>query len=198
MRRSMYILFVIVALFAGIETWTTVSSKDTPQQPYEVVERRGALELRRYPEALSAAVSGPGGTWREVSNTGFRTLAGYIFGGNEREQRIAMTAPVHMEVSAERSTMRFIMPQGHTMEGLPRPDDPAVRLERLPEEVVAVLRFGGFADDGRIARESQRLMEQVHAAGLEPDGPVRFLGYDPPWRVAARRNEVVVRLRWKG
>lgn len=106
-----------------------------------------------------------------------------------------MTAPVHMEMGADSSRMRFVMPAGMTMDSLPTPNDPAVRLERMPEEVVAVLRFGGFADDAKIAEHSKRLLKEVAAAGLEPVGPVRFLGYDPPWQLVARRNEVVVRLR---
>ena len=108
-----------------------------------------------------------------------------------------MTAPVHMEMGADSSRMRFVMPEGLTMDSLPAPDDPDVRLERVPEEVVAVLRFGGFANDERIAERTEELLSLVEAAGLEAAGPVRFMGYDPPWQLVARRNEVVVALRWQ-
>lgn len=190
----MIILAGAVVLFIGAQVWTTISTRSTPQQPYAVLRSIDDLEVRSYPEALAARVERPAGTYREVANPGFRSLAGYIFGGNEEGTKIAMTAPVHMELGAERSTMRFIMPEEHDMESLPLPADTAVHLERLPEEVVAVLRFGGFANEERIQEASARLLEQVQAAGLEADGPVRFLGYDPPWQLVARRNEVVVRL----
>lgn len=196
MRIIMYILIGLAVVFVGLQAYTTISTKGTPQQPYTVLRTIGDLEVRRYPEALSATVVKAGTTYKEVSSSGFRSLAGYIFGGNEGEQKIAMTAPVHMEMGADSSRMRFVMPEGLDWNNMPTPDDPSVKLERLPEEVVAALRFGGFANDEVIQERSGQLMEAVSKAGLEPLGPVRFLGYDPPWQLVSRRNEVVVAVRW--
>ena len=195
-RKAMYVLIGLVVAFVGVQAYTTMSTKGTPQQPYTVLKTIGDLEVRRYPEALTASVLKPGTTYKEVSNSGFRSLAGYIFGGNAEDMKIAMTAPVHMEMGADSSRMRFVMPEGLTMDSLPAPKDPNVKLERVPEEVLAVLRFGGFADDKKIAARAEELLQQVQAAGLEAIGPVRFLGYDPPWQLVARRNEVVVAVRW--
>lgn len=195
-RKAMYVLIGLVVAFVGVQAYTTMSTKGTPQQPYTVLKTIGDLEVRRYPEALTASVLKPGTTYKEVSNSGFRSLAGYIFGGNAQEKKIAMTAPVHMEMGADSSRMSFVMPADLTMDSLPRPNDPNVRLQRVPEEVVAALRFGGFSNDEKIAARAAELLEQVRAAGLEPIGPVRFLGYDPPWQLMARRNEVVVAVRW--
>ncbi|MBK8341585.1 MAG: heme-binding protein [Flavobacteriales bacterium] len=195
-RKAMYVLIGLVLAFVGVQTYTIMSTKGTPQQPYTVLKTIGDLEVRRYPEALTASVLKPGTTYKEVSNSGFRSLAGYIFGGNAEEKKIAMTAPVHMEMGADSSRMRFVMPEGLTMDSLPRPNDPNVRLERVAEEVVAVLRFGGFSSDEKIGEWTEKLMQQLEAAGLQPTGPVRFLGYDPPWQLVARRNEVVVPVNW--
>jgi hypothetical protein len=195
MRKAMVVIAGMLLILVGTQVWSTLITKGTPQQPYTVLRSIGELEIRHYPEAIAATVVPQAATYRDVANPGFRTLAGYIFGGNADGTKIAMTAPVHMELGAERSTMRFIMPEEHNMESLPLPADTTVHLERLPEEVVAALRFGGFADEERIARESERLIDLLRAAGLEPIGAVRFLGYDPPWQLVARRNEVVVRLR---
>ena len=196
MRKVMYIIGGIVFLFIAFQSYTTMSTKGTPQQPYSVLKTIGDMEVRRYPEALTATVLRPGGTYKEISNAGFRSLAGYIFGGNEGGKKIAMTAPVHMELGADSSRMSFVMPADLTMESLPRPNDPDVRLHRVPEEVVAVLRFSGFSKDEKIAAKAAELLQQVSAAGLEAIGPVRYLGYDPPWQLLGRRNEVVVEVRW--
>jgi hypothetical protein len=196
MRILMYILIGIAVVFVGLQTYTTISTKGTPQQAYTVLKKIGDLEVRRYPEALTATVVQSAETYKETSSSGFRTLAGYIFGGNEAEQKIAMTAPVHMEMGADSSRMRFVMPDGMDWNNMPTPNDPNVKLERLPEEVLVALRFGGFADDHVIAEQSERLLVMLAEAGLEPIGPVRFLGYDPPWQLVARRNEVVVSVRW--
>lgn len=195
-RKAMYVLLGLVLAFVGVQAYTTMSTKGTPQQPYTVLRTIGDLEVRLYPEALTASVLRPGSTYKEVSNSGFRSLAGYIFGANAEEKKIAMTAPVHMELGADSSRMRFVMPEGLTMDSLPAPNDPNVKLERVPEEVVAVLRFGGFSSDAKIAEHSAQLLQQVKAAGLEPIGPFRFMGYDPPWQLVARRNEVMVAVRW--
>ena len=195
-RKAMYVLIGLVVAFVGVQAYTTMSTKGTPQQPYTVLKTIGDLEVRRYPEALTASVLKPGTTYKEVSNSGFRSLAGYIFGGNAEDMKIAMAAPVHMEMGTDSSRMRFVMPEGLTMDSLPAPNDPNVKLERVPEEVLAVLRFGGFADDKKIAARAEELLQQVQAEGLEAIGPVRFLGYDPPWQCVARRNEVVVAVRW--
>lgn len=196
MRKAMYIVAGLVLVFVGFQVYTTMSTKGTPQQPYAVLKTIGGMEIRRYPEALTATVLRPGGTYKEISNSGFRSLAGYIFGGNEGGKKIAMTAPVHMEMGADSSRMRFVMPADLTMDSLPRPNDPNVQLQRVPEEVVAVLRFGGFSDDTKIEAHAAELLQQVQAAGLEAIGLVRFFGYDPPWQLVARRNEVVVAVRW--
>jgi hypothetical protein len=195
-RMLMYIVVGLVVVFVGLQAWTTMSTKGTPQQPYTVLATSGDVEIRHYPEALSAFVVRSGGAYRDVANTGFRSLAGYIFGGNAEGRQIAMTAPVHMEMGADSSRMRFIMPEGLTMDSLPTPNDPGVKLERMPAETVAVLQFGGFANDEAIAKHAQELLEQVKAAGVEPLGAVRFLGYDPPWQLAGRRNEVIVAVKW--
>ena len=196
-RKAMYVLIGLIVAFVGVQAYTTMSTKGTPQQPYTVLKTIGDLEVRRYPEALTASVLKPGTTYKEVSNSGFRSLAGYIFGGNAEEKKIAMTAPVHMEVGADSSRMRFVMPEGLTMDSLPTPNDPNVKLERVPEEVLAVLRFGGFSSDEKIALHAEILLGQVNAAGLQTIGAVRYLGYDPPWQLVARRNEVVVAVRWE-
>lgn len=195
-RTIMYIVIGLVVAFVGLQAWTTMSTKGTPQQPYTVLATMGGLEVRHYPEALSASVVRSGSAYRDVANNSFRSLAGYIFGGNAEGRQIAMTAPVHMEMGADSSRMRFIMPEGLTMDSMPAPNDPGVKLERMPAETLAVLRFGGFAKDEAIAQRSKELMDMVREAGLETRGPVRFLGYDPPWQLVARRNEVVVAVKW--
>ncbi|WKZ65056.1 MAG: heme-binding protein [Flavobacteriales bacterium] len=196
MRKLMYIVIGAVVLFAGLQAWTVAGTKRTPQQPYTVLRTIGALEVRHYPAALAAETVRPGGTYKQVANPSFRTLAGYIFGGNADGASIAMTAPVHMQLDPDSARMRFIMPEGLSMDSLPAPNDRAVQLRNVPEEVVAVLRFGGFADEARITGMTGELLRSTAAAGLVPIGPARFLGYDPPWQLVARRNEVAVPVSW--
>ena len=195
-KWTMYILMGIAVLFIGFEAYTTVSTNLTQQQPYTVLRSTEDLEIRRYPEALIATVVRPGGAYSQVSNSGFRQLAGYIFGGNEGGQKIAMTAPVHMELGTDSARMSFVMPEELSMDSLPRPNDPDVRLQKAPEEVVAALRFGGFTSEEKIQEYSAQLLEELVRQGLTAIGPVRYLGYNPPWQLVGRRNEVIVAIAW--
>ena len=78
-------------------------------------------------------------------DNGFRTVAGYIFGGNQAQQKIAMTAPVIMNMSDSNASMSFVMPSQYQMEELPTPNSNKVQITQQAALVLAVIRFGGFA-----------------------------------------------------
>jgi len=157
----------------------------------------GDLEIRYYPSATLATVSSSARNYREVSYTGFRRIAGYIFGGNEAGQKIAMTSPVHMDISEQGSSMSFVMPSAYAMDDLPKPNDPGVRLVQSKEEYVAVIRFSGFASDAAIRQQIDRLSALLQEKKIQPTGNFRYLGYDPPSQILDRRNEVIVQIDWK-
>jgi len=74
----------------------TVPAMALEKPRYTVVQEQDGLEVREYQPYLVAEteVTGPRD---EAGNQGFRRLAGYIFGRNRGEKRIAMTAPVTQE-----------------------------------------------------------------------------------------------------
>jgi hypothetical protein len=61
---------------------------------YEVLQRAGSLELRRYRPYLTASVKARASGYNEAAYAGFGMLADYIFGNNAEKGSIAMTAPV--------------------------------------------------------------------------------------------------------
>lgn len=79
---------------------------ETLEEPRYVASlEEGPFALRRYEPHVVASVLVEGDR-DEASNAGFRVLAGYIFGKNRGEARIAMTAPVSAEpVSSGGSTV---------------------------------------------------------------------------------------------
>ena len=184
----------------------------TEEPRFETVETIGAVEIRRYAPRIAAQTTVPG-TEEAARNEGFRRLAGYIFGGNARRDRIAMTAPV-AQAPGERIAMtapvaqagdalgwqiRFFMPARYTLDTLPLPDDGRVVLAVVPEETVAVLRFSGLPRGDAVARNTAALTAALGASAWMPAGPVEAWFYDPPWTVPAlRRNEVVVPVARRG
>jgi len=164
----------------------------TPQQPYQKIGSQGTLEFRYYPESVMATVNDPDTTYRGSSGKNFRALAGYIFGGNEKSQKIAMTAPVHMNWDNGGSSMSFVMPDGYNLNNLPAPSTASVKLHKTEEEYVAVIRFGGYASDKKIAEKQKELDELLKKEGIEHLNNFRFLGYNAPWDFLFRRNEIIV------
>jgi hypothetical protein len=180
------------------------------EQPrYVVLERSGPVEVRRY-EPRIAAETTVAGDPLAARNEGFRRIAGYIFGGNQKRtgiamtspvaqgasQEIAMTSPVAQEMSGAGWKVQFFMPSRYALQDLPSPNDPSVNLVSLPPQTFAVLRFSGSRDPRAVERRQGQLIAQVAAKGWSQLGePVAWF-YDPPWTLPfARRNEVAVEVR---
>lgn len=172
------------------------SNTQTEHQPYTLVQQFPGFEVRYYPEALMARVYSGATTYREITSPGFRTLAGYIFGSNDGGKKIAMTAPVHVEMHEQGTSMAFVMPAHYDMEDLPGPDNPAVKLERSQPGYVAAITFGGYASDEKITEQRDLLKEHLRKNKLKWVGNFRFLGYNSPYKVWNRRNEIVVNIIW--
>ena len=166
------------------------------------------VEIRQYGSRIAAETTVTGDKQKAL-NTGFRRLAGYIFGGNHRDTEIAMTAPVSQQSAKESIamtapvsqtgsaedgwTVRFFMPSKWSMETLPEPDDENVRLVTVPPQTVAVLTFTGDRSAAAVAARTEELRTTLRDNGIEPVGETTAWFYDPPWTLPfRRRNEVVV------
>ena len=167
------------------------------KQKYRLVKSEKEYEIRHYPSAMLATVYSSAKSYRQMSTPGFRTLSGFIFGGNESSTKIAMTAPVHMDINDTLSTMSFVMPSRYDEQSLPRPNDSRVKLEKSQEEYVAVLKFGGYANDKKIAHYSGKLRTALEKKGISYSGNFRFLGYNPPYQFIGRKNEIIVSVKWQ-
>ncbi len=194
--------FAILLLLAG----NTVMATEEPE--FTVVIDDGAFQVRQYP-ALLVAETRVGGDRKDASAEGFRILAGYIFGGNTRRQKIAMTAPVLQSPPASENIamtapvsqtavgndwiIRFTMPSGYTMETLPKPDDPRVELGLTPAVRMAVVRFSGWASDQDFKRKLAELEQWMAKRRIKATGPASLAQYNAPWTLGPlRRNEVMV------
>ena len=175
---------------------TTIMASSIEKQKYRLVESEKEYEIRHYPSAMMATIYSSAKTYRQISTPGFRALAGFIFGGNESNTRIAMTSPVHMDINESESAMSFVMPSKYDEQSLPRPKDSRVKLEKSQAEYVAVLKFGGYASDEKIARYSEKLRKALEEKGISYSGNFRFLGYNPPYQFIGRKNEIIVSVKW--
>ena len=74
---------------------------------YTLVEKFGPVEIRRYEPTIQAVTRLK---HNGQTSSGFQRLAGYIFGGNQTSESIAMTAPVQETLGVMEPEMAFTMP----------------------------------------------------------------------------------------
>jgi len=176
---------------------------------YAVVRQYDGFEIREYAPYLVAEVVVPGPS-EEAGNRGFRILAGYIFGKNKGERRISMTAPVAQApapVKIEMTTpvtqaaadggyvVQFTMPGEYTLETLPEPLDPQVKLKEVSGGRFAVIRYSGTWSERNYREHLEKLERGVEAAGLRTTGSPIYSRYNAPfvpWFM--RRNEIWLKL----
>jgi len=189
-----------------------IRTSETPK--YEVLQSEGNKEIRSYPSYI-AAKTVVKGEFKEVQNEAFRILAGYIFGDNEKKQKLSMTAPVVQEkpghqklamtapvvqsATEEGWVMSFVMPSEYKMSDLPTPNDKRVVLEDVPAKTIGVIRFSGFWTASTNQEKAKELKEWLVAIGkYEIAAEPGFAGYDPPWTLPfLRRNEMMYELKIK-
>jgi effector-binding domain-containing protein len=205
-RYGLIAMLAVVVLGGGL-AGTIMSLVEQPA--YTVVQSFGDVEVRDYPAMIVAEVE-VAGERKPAINAGFRLIADYIFGNNspatkipmtapvtqQAGEEIAMTAPVSQQSVGELWTVRFVMPSRYSLEALPKPNNPSVKLVPLPAERFAAIRFSGLADDEALARYKQRLLNRISEERLTAEGEAIMSFYNPPWTLPfLRRNEIMVKLK---
>jgi hypothetical protein len=197
MKTIIVVAAIAVFIIVLFQSYTIMSANKTEEQKYTVIMKDKELEIRYYPSATVATIYSDAKTYKDLSGPGFRKLAGYIFGGNETNTSISMTSPVHMYINDSVSSMSFVMPSSYNEENLPKPNDPDVLIQKTADDYVAVIRFGGFASDEDLLFYSDKLHDILEEKGITSNGNARFLGYNPPFQLLDRRNEIIVSVDWK-
>ena len=195
MKMALNIIAIIIVLLISSQIYLIMAK--TEMQPYEVLKTEKEFEIRRYPSATMATIIMDAKSYKELSSSGFKKLASFIFGGNQSNKNIAMTSPVHMDINQSKSSMSFVMPAEYTKDNLPKPNDSTISIEKTSEEYVAAIAFGGYANDEEIKKYSIKLENALKEKGIEYYGNFRFLGYNAPFQVVDRKNEIIVSVRWK-
>jgi len=182
----------------------------TEQQRYDVVKNDGTYEIRRYHTCVVAEFT----TVSEFDNAGsaaFRPLFNYITGSNHTAGKIAMTSPVIQEAALQipltepryetmgttTYTVSFVMPgEYRRVEELPTPNDSAVKLRVIPEQLVIVDKFSGRWSESLYNERLAKLTSAARLLDYQVVGPARFARFNPPitpWFL--RRNEIQIPVR---
>jgi len=183
----------------------------TEEPKFTLLEKDQSFELRLYEPKILAEVL-VSGTMREASSKGFKLIADFIFGNNiatsGKSEKISMTAPVLIEPHAEKISMtapvnveqsgagwkvNFVMPSQYTLETLPKPNNPLVKIKPIPAKKFAVIQFSGLVDEEKMAKNVTVLEQWISTKQLKALGNAELARYNPPWTLPfLRRNEVMI------
>jgi hypothetical protein len=203
--KSPAVLAAFVFFFTG-----TLMAGEEPK--YTVESKTDVYEVRRYAPMLVAETTVQA-EFDDAGNEAFRILAGFIFGKNrsqekiamtapvksqpnaqaDRSEKIAMTAPVTSESTADGFTYQFMMPSKYTRETLPVPEDDRVEIKEIPERTFAVLRYSGTWSQARYNEHRDKLLAALQQDGVRVTGEPIWSRYDAPFKPwFLRRNEIWV------
>ena len=193
MKIALIIVGVIVLAFIITQLFAMSTQRNIETYPYVSVKKYDAFEIRKYEATLFTSVQLNTKTYKDASSKGFSILAGYIFGGNKENEKIAMTSPVAMSLD-DNMTMMFMVPKKFKKETLPTPNQSEIKFKEEPAKTVAAITFGGWASDERIAGYKSKLIVALKNEGIAYSNRFYFLGYNPPFEVINRKNEIIVEL----
>jgi len=208
---SMKLIFVaFMLLFSGEAAFAFEQPK------YEIVKIYKSFELRRYAPYIVAETV-VSGNFDDAGNKAFRILFKYISGNNLKKTEIPMTAPVNqtpvteigekIEMTApveqtphvknsDTYVFSFIMPSKYTLETLPLPADPRVKLRQGKSRLLAARTYSGTWSEKLYRENEAALLEEVKAAGLTTVGEPIFARYNSPFTLwFLRKNEVLVEVK---
>ena len=162
---------------------------------FKLLERIDNIEIRQYDETIVAKISISIDQDKSDNNM-FRTLASYIFGNNQENKNIPMTAPVTTFKNNDSYEMLFYMLDSNSIDDLPDPINNNISFEKFNLDKCAVISFSWFVYDKKILKYQRKLKNYLDKNSLVQDSPFMLNRYDPPWRLPfLRRNEILVKIK---
>ena len=209
---------VTAALLLGL-LWTN-SPMATEEPKFESLLKEENFEVRRY-VPLIVAETIVDGDMDSASSRGFRLIADYIFGNNQKagiamsapvvveaeaaSEKIAMTTPVSIEAQnpesnamagAKRWRVHFVMPSQYSLASLPKPLNPLVTLREVPAKTFATLTYSGLNTEASVQEKTDQLASWIKSKNTETIGKPQLARYNPPWTLPFwRRNEILQEIR---
>lgn len=173
----------------------------TEQVNFTLLEKIGAVEVRRYPRVVLATVTGMS------DNGSFSLLFDYIQGNNRSRRKVPMTAPVissagHSEripmtapVVSTSGSFSFVLPSEYTGQNAPEPVDSRVVIQEIPERTVAVIVFRGTARERQLVERTNELLDFLASRSIKAVGRPFLMRYNPPFIPGVfRHNELGVEI----
>lgn len=169
------------------------------------------VQLRQYSPYLVAEVTVESDNLREALSSGFKQVAGFIFGDNvsahssEAEkiamtspvtaeqqkgtskassEKVAMTSPVTAEMEGGKYVVSFVMPSKYTKDTLPKPNNENVKIKAVPERTFATFAWrGGSPSEEEVQQKKDKLalILKEHDITVKDASSTHLWQYYPPF-----------------
>ena len=180
-------LFLLITLVMTTSCTAGLNRKGYEEASHKVIQSEGPIELREYPELQLVQT-----VMKDSRDGGFMRLFRYIDQGNEREEKIAMTTPVFVEVENQKRKMAFVLPADMNANEVPAPLSPKVSHIQTKPGLFATYRYNGRVEVSP-KEVYDKLEAWMKANGYVQNGDEVHAFYDPPWTPAPiRRNELLI------
>jgi len=190
--------FTIISILIGflIIFWRVYSELNIYTPKYEVISQNNFIEIRRY-NKLNVITTTENLTYKEATHSGFRTLANYIFGNNQDNVKIPMTAPVITSFpNKENIDIAFIINENYSIDNLPKPKTKKITFQELELGKVAVIKFGLWATPKRIQTKKTILETYLNNNSIQYSTEFLVAQYNSPWIMPPfRKNEILVSIK---
>ena len=191
MKILVFILFGVTFLTLIMANFLKAEKVDEPS--YELINKFEAIEIRQYKKIIVATTIKKS-SYKDATYSGFRTLANYIFGNNDKEVKIPMTAPVITTMPNNESIeITFIMSADYSLDNLPKPHSDDILFKEITLGKVAVIKFGMWATPKRIMKMKGELEKYLFENNIQTSSDYLVAQYNSPWVIPPfRRNEIII------
>ncbi|GAB5355294.1 hypothetical protein AAMO2058_000192700 [Amorphochlora amoebiformis] len=198
---------IIAVLLTGkfmvqLAAWRAAEVLEKPR--YDVISNFNGVELRKYKPYIVAEVRTGTPKMKQASSSGFRQVAGYIFGKNKVRKgdgplKMKMTAPVRMESQSKDTSISFVMGSKYDLASLPKPMNKNVTLRQIAEHYLAVKKFSGPPPNeelvGQIRDQIRKTLNEKGLIEAKKDKTFLYQYHDPfATPNFLRKNEVGLEL----
>jgi hypothetical protein len=169
---------------------------------YQLLDNQEPFALRKY-EPFIVAETLAEGDFDSAEEEGFRRLFYFIAGHNRVRQSspaasetdslmISMTAPIFQEKANGKYRISLPLPAKYTLQTLPEPLDPQVKLREVSARLLAAVGYTGSGGPEQYSEQLAKLLEWIRRNGLILIGEPIYARYDSAFPWFLRRHEVLV------
>ena len=172
---------------------------ETPK--YTTLVRSRDYEIRQYDSYIVCETNTSSSD--VTTGDGFNTLAGFIFGNNEKEEKMNMTTPVYTTSpkggdNEGKAKMQFVIEKSkyESTKDVPAAGTDNVAIKEAMGAVCAAMSVPGLPLESDVREVESKLRKALAQDGIEVEEGYELARYNEPFVLPPfRRNEVLIRLK---